>query len=328
MKSKIKFSMIIPVKEINQYIIENIPKLLNLNYPKNKYEIIIYPDKDNGKLSTKDKRLRIIPTSHISPGRKRDLALKHAKGEFIVFIDDDAYPEKNYLKLAEQTLTSNPNIKVLTGPNLTPPESNIWQKVSGGIFANFFATGPARFRYKKTKKQFVDDAPSCNLFIEKKLFKKLGGFDSKFWPGEDTKLCNDVLEAGEKILYIPDLFVYHHRRNSPFGHLKQVWSYSVHRGYFAKTIKGNSSKFKYFLPTFAILFGSLFLLFSLLFTSIFYLFIGLICIYSLLVIVDSYHLKDLKVILLTYIGVILTTITYGIGLMVGLTRKNLKSKLR
>jgi GT2 family glycosyltransferase len=80
--------------------------------------------------------------------------------------------------------------------------------------------------------------------------EQLGGFDTTFWPGEDTKLCLEITrKLGLKILYAPDAVVFHHRRPLFGGHLKQVRSYAMHRGYFVKRFPETSLRPSYFLPT-------------------------------------------------------------------------------
>ena len=88
-----KVSIIIPIKEVNNYVEEAIPYLLDLDYKD--YEIIILPDKESDK---KFEKTRIITTGEIGPSEKRDIGAKKAKGELLAFIDDDAYPKKDWLK--------------------------------------------------------------------------------------------------------------------------------------------------------------------------------------------------------------------------------------
>jgi hypothetical protein len=52
-----------------------------------------------------------------------------------------------------------------------------------------------------------------------------------------------------KILYAPEVLVYHHRRPLFRPHLRQVRSYALHRGYFAKRFPETSLRLSYFLPT-------------------------------------------------------------------------------
>jgi GT2 family glycosyltransferase len=96
----------------------------------------------------------------------------------------------------------------------------------------------------------IDDWPSVNFSIRKSVFMELGGFDSKFWPGEDTKLCFDLIKKyPQSIIYDPGLIVYHHRRPVLGQHLKQVGGYGLHRGFFAKKYPQTSFKLIYFLPS-------------------------------------------------------------------------------
>jgi hypothetical protein len=108
------------------------------------------------------------------------------------------------------------------------------------------------------EKRLVDDWPSVNLSIRKEAFATLGGFDCEFWPGEDTKLCLDIIQKLEgKILYDPELIVYHHRREGLWRHMKQVSGYGLHRGFFAKKYPETSLRWKYFVPSSFFLFVSI-----------------------------------------------------------------------
>lgn len=243
------FSVIIPVQKINNYILETCGRLKSL---KNKnFEVIIFPDEIEVDDKIKEKELcaRIIPTGKVSPAVKRDLAIKHANGEFLAFIDDDAYPNENWLNVAEKYL-QNDNVSAVGGPQLTPADDSFWQKVSGAMFLSPLS-GSAIIRFWPGKKvQEVDDWPTVNFIIKKSDFERIGGFDSAYWPGEDTKLCLDIIsKLNKKILYIPDLTVYHHRRSGFAKHLKQTGNYGLHRGYFAKVFPKTSRRLMYFIPS-------------------------------------------------------------------------------
>jgi GT2 family glycosyltransferase len=80
--------------------------------------------------------------------------------------------------------------------------------------------------------------------------RAIGGFNTTFWPGEDTKFCDDIVtKTGKRIVYAPDVLVYHHRRTLFRQHLKQVANYALHRGYFVKRYPRTSLKPAYFVPS-------------------------------------------------------------------------------
>ncbi len=242
-----KVSIIIPVKQINSYVKEAIPIILKLNWPD--FEIIILTDKKERSLWPKT---RVIATGKVGPAKKRDLGALCAKGEILAFLDDDAYPKKDWLKKAIPHF-KNEKIGAVGGPAITPKSDYFLQKVSGAIFESYLGGGGARDRYLSIgKTREIDDWPTVNLLVRKQAFEKIGGFDTAFWPGEDTKLCLDLINAGYKIIYEPQAIVYHHRRSDLLNHFKQIGNYGLHRGYFAKKYPQTSLKLWYFIPTFFI----------------------------------------------------------------------------
>ncbi|MDD5669973.1 MAG: glycosyltransferase, partial [Candidatus Omnitrophica bacterium] len=179
-------SIIIAVKTWQKNLEECVNKCLELNYPD--FEIIILPDAPV-KRSFKDSRIKIIPTGEVSPPLKRDIGIENASGEILAFLDDDAYPVKDWLVYAAESF-SDPAIAAVGGPGVTPHEDSITQKASGLIYSSFLMSGTYGYRYIPFKRTIeVDDFPSCNLLVRKSVVKEAGGFKSNYWPGEDTVLC-------------------------------------------------------------------------------------------------------------------------------------------
>ncbi len=245
----IEASIIIPVKEINDYIRDEIIPALKRQTFKN-FELIIIPDRHGG-LVRFPSFVRIFPSwPKIGPAFKKDLGVKKAKGEIVVFLDDDAYPEKDWLEKAIPYFKRD-EVTAVCGPGATPANDPVLAKVSGWMWSSLLGSGGAgTYRCWPGKKREVDDYPAFNLFVRKKDFESVGGFDSKFWPGEDTKLCHDlVYKLGKKIIYDPKILVYHHRRKIFKPHLKQIGRYGFQRGYFVRILPKTSKRIGYFMPT-------------------------------------------------------------------------------
>jgi len=329
----IKHSFIIPVKKINDYIREAIPQILKIS--RDDFEIIIYPDQ-----STKEEwqKTRQIATGKAGPAMKRNLAIRDAQGEILIFLDDDAYPfskddDHNFLDILDQDFQDR-DILAVGGPAITPAQDSFWQKVSGAVFLSRFAGGCVERYAPVGAKKLVDDWPSVNFAVRKNIFHKIKGFDEKYWPGEDTKFCLDLFKkTGKKILYDPELIVCHHRRENLIGHLKQVGSYGLHRGFFAKKFPENSCKLKYFMPSLFflfVIFGFCLSFFSVLMLKL-YLFGWLIYILALIKVffdIRKYE-KNTLVVLNALWYTFLTHLVYGMKFLWGLVAvKQLKSKLR
>lgn len=204
-----------------------------------------------------------------SPAQKRDFGAKKASGSILAFIDSDAYPDKNWLEKAVQHLKTD-NLAAVCGPGLTPPSDSFLQKISGLIWSTKIGAGPYTYRCRQEKSRFVDDYPSFNFIIKKSIFDQINGFNTRFWPGEDTKLCHDlVYKLNKKILYHQDILVYHHRRPIFIPHLQQISRYGFQRGRFVTLFPKTSQRLNYFLPLLLPLIFPLYFL-ALIITAVFY----------------------------------------------------------
>ena len=96
-------SIIIAVKTWQKNLEECVKACQGLSY--SDIEIIILPDLLNkdcllhrDSSFSQDQRIKIIPTGPVTPPQKRDIAINHARGEIVGFIDDDAYPVRDWAK--------------------------------------------------------------------------------------------------------------------------------------------------------------------------------------------------------------------------------------
>ncbi len=284
-------SIIIPCKTKNDLCSELLPALKNQSF--NNFEILIITDK-------------VYPAD---PARKRNWGANKAKGDTLAFIDSDAYPEINWLKNALKQLKPK-NITAVCGPNLTPPQNNLYQKTSGLVWSSWLGAGGAGvYRNHISKSRFVTDFPSSNLIVKKADFNQVKGFDTTVWPGEDTKLCHDlVYKLSKKILYHPSIQVFHHRRPILIPHLKQISRFGFHRGLFVKILPKTSLKPGYLVPSLfliGIFIGPLVSLPTYLFT---------LKLYLLLLITTAIYNKSLLLILTIF----LTHLIYGLFFLKGL----------
>ena len=250
-------SVIIPVRTLTYYLLfENLPQM-NLQTFRN-FEVIVLPNEHSTYDLTLMKTypwLRIIPTGSITrPAQKRDIGVKNAKGKIIAFIDDDAYPDSNWLAVAAKLFKKN-KFLVLCGPGVLPANTNLWERIFDEVLISFLGSGKYSYRFAPQKKRYVIDYPSMNFFIYKKIFDKIGGFNSNYWPGEDSKLCNDIIEKEKgKIFYHPDVLVFHHRRRDLIGFVKQHGQYGFHRGAFFSHGDRNSRELSYLAPLVLVLY--------------------------------------------------------------------------
>ncbi|MCK4649233.1 glycosyltransferase [bacterium] len=316
-----KISIIIPIKEANENLKECLKYCCGLDYPD--YEIIVLPDKME-RLSYS--QVKVISTGTIGPSEKRDIGIKHAQGEILAFLDDDAFPNKDWLKKAMKNFEEK-DVVAVGGPAVTPASDNLRQKASGLVYSSLLASGSFTYRYIPRRKRQVDDYPSCNFLVRKSTIEKLGGFSSKFWPGEDTKLCLHITKnLGKKIIYDPEVLIYHHRRPLYRGHLRQVANYALHRGYFSKRFPETSRKISYFIPSLFVLGLFIGWLLGFIYPLFFKIYLGVISLYLVSVLFTGFKHRNLKLAFLISSGIVATNIGYGIFFLKGLFCRRLKEE--
>lgn len=152
-----------------------------------------------------------------SAGKARNIGIKNAKNDNIIFIDDDVILPPNFLENYRKYLTININVDAIAGrvsssendinPYL-PKEFN--DKNVGFLFR------PMNYEFKLENA----DLGSCNMFIKKEVFNKLKGFDEKMKRLEDSDLSCRFQKAGFKSIYLPEIWLVH--KATPTGASRHI----------------------------------------------------------------------------------------------------------
>lgn len=171
---------------------------------------------------------------------------------------------------------------------------------------------------------FVVDYPAYNLIVRKDVLQKVGGYGTHFYGGEDTFLCLKLIKGGHRILYDPEVVVYHHRRALFHPYLKQISNIGMHRGYFAKRFPETSRTLNYFIPSIlsvGFLLGAILSFYNL---TIAYFYISFLLLFILLGVASVIRNTTLKDALIASVGIILTHLAYGLFFIKGLLVYELK----
>ena len=248
-----RVSVVVVAPGLNDYGRRCLGRLIEVLEAGEPLEVIFVPDREE-LLDELDDRIQVVASgSGVTTGRKRQLGLQLARGEYVALVDDDAYPHASWLRIALAVLDADESIAAVAGPTLTPPDDTELELLGGRVYASPLVSGPARWRYEMVSSRDVDDAPSVNLIVRRSEAEAVG-FDSEDRWGEDTLFCEGLLRRGGRIRYDPSVVVYHSRRPLWRPHLRQLYRWSRHRGAYARTVGGNSLRPAYFAPSALLLF--------------------------------------------------------------------------
>jgi GT2 family glycosyltransferase len=159
----------------------------------------------------------VIVTRNRGLSHARNTGLRAATGEIVAYLDDDAYPDPQWLSnLAHAFRTSHH--AAIGGPNIPPP--------GNGIVADCIATAPGGPVHVLVSDCEAEHIPGCNMAFRKADLEAIGGFDPQFRvAGDDVDVCWRLRDSGRTIGFCPAAMVWHHRRGSVRTYWKQQRGY-------------------------------------------------------------------------------------------------------
>ncbi len=312
-----KVNIIIPAIKIDDELLKCLNEINKINYSNFFVTIVLDHNEENWLPKLKYKIHKLI-VGKINMSKKRNMAAKKFKSKYIAFIDSDAYPNKNWLKLATKYLKQNKG-EIVGGPSLPFSDQNYSEKICYLSKRSLFVTGYLNFRKYKAKSRLCDWLESCNLIMEKKTFLKYKGMDENRYTGEDKEFFERARKKNSnlKVYYSPDLYVYHRERRF-FGFLLQRSCFGMD---FLNLIKYNVGLKGYqpLLPLSAFLFVLLvFLSNTIFYTKIIILAIFLLIINFAIFVETKSYIKSLKDLFFTILTINLANLSFALGSVIAL----------
>jgi GT2 family glycosyltransferase len=153
------------------------------------------------------------PLEHLHdlrPGKCRiqNVAIRHAKGDIIVCLDDDLVAAPNYLDEVERFFTEHPEFAAMKGRIL--PAEDPAAKV--GVDAAVWLDLPIVDHGEEVIE--VRGVLGANMAFRAAALSRVGLFDERLGPGaagheEETEMSARLVRAGFRIGYAPRALVYH-----------------------------------------------------------------------------------------------------------------------
>jgi GT2 family glycosyltransferase len=210
-------SIVIPVYNKAHLTRQCVERLLALATPSCPFEIIVVDDGSRdatpAMLARFGDKIRVVThATNQAFARTCNDGAAVARGEYLVFLNNDTIPYAGWLETLVQYAEARPHVG-LVGNKLLYPNGTIQHagvaicqdRMPRHLYVGFPADHPAV--NKARRMQAVTGA--CNL-IPRKVFEKAGGFDTAFINCyEDIDLCLRLNEMGYEVHYCPESVLIH-----------------------------------------------------------------------------------------------------------------------
>jgi len=244
MSEKPFVSIIIPVKNFERTIEKTFEYLLNVDYPRDRWEWVIADGGSNDKtieiIKNWQKKYPFIKLVEVpncpSPGFARNKALEAVKGDFLFFTDADCAPCSEWINEMLKHFARDAQISTVGGEVYTlkvDPNNlveawcqhfrfNMVAPRYGFIPEGYYPDFPRQLRPSDIGGHRAYFFGTCNVAYRKKVLDDTG---VKFWDrptGEDMNLSYEFRSRGYKFYFAPKAKVDHMHR-ADLKVLRKVW---------------------------------------------------------------------------------------------------------
>lgn len=234
-----KFSLIVPTKNEENVIGRCLNGILNIDYPKDKMEVIIVDGNSSdetynvcSEFTAQYPTLFKLLKESQSKGKPAalNLAMPHVTGEIVGVFDADSLPEKTSLRKAASHFADKAVMAVQGRTTSLNEKSNALTRV---IAMEEKAWFQALMSGREKMQLFVPLTGSCQ-FVRRSVLQELGGWDENSLT-EDVELALRLVEKKHLIKYAPDVYSGQETPNSLGNLIKQRIRW--YRGYMETAIK-------------------------------------------------------------------------------------------
>jgi len=324
-------SVIIVCYNEEENIASCLESVVSQNYPHENLDVLVIDGDSNDntieiaqEFERKYKFIRVIIEPKKGTAAARNTGIIQTPYELIVFLDADCKAPTDWLQILvtayQEAKKEDPMIAVVGGPGFTPDNvTSFATAIKIGLNTYLGSGGRVSGKYYSTPR-YVCDLPSLNIICEKKLFHQLGFFNESLKrEGEDAEFSFRTLQAGYKLFYHPDPFVFHKYRPTPFSWWTNMIRYGRARATLLAWYPSMLINVIYILPVLLVI--ALLSSFLALKHSLFLL--PLLYFPMVLLISSIAGMKDQRLLLIPeiFLSIIITHIAYGLGMLLGFWRQ-------
>lgn len=199
-------SIIIPTRNRYNYIVDLVGDLKKQTV--SEIEIIVV-DQSDVKREISD--VIYIPTDTLGPCKSRNIGAKKASGDILVFLDDDARVEPDFIEELTRLIVEN-TFQAVAGANCDS-QGDYLLDVGESFKRNEYNFIKSLTKNPNSPKSGITlSFPGCCCAVTKEVFLEIGGFDERFDPtgaGEDREMAIKLFTHGYGIWYNAKARLFH-----------------------------------------------------------------------------------------------------------------------
>ena len=318
-------SALLVTRNEEKFIERALSSLLEQDYPKEKYEIIIIDgcstdktvDIIKGIIQNREVKVKILNNSKKILATGWNIGIQNASGDYVVRIDAHAEVPPDFIYTNVKTIQAVKDAVCVGGKLITKSSDN--NNIINNVLASRFGVGNSSFR-TANKAQYTDTA--VYGLYKKEIFYQVGFFDEKLERNQDIELHSRIRKNGGKFYFNPEITSVYYARNT----LSKMMKQAVGNGKWNMILlkKGCSAlSFRHFIPFFFVLFIILSLILGFIFNPIFlYLLCAVLALHlSFGLVASLLKTRNIKSIILMPFYFLLLHLSYGTGFILGAFKK-------
>ena len=216
------FSVIIPTYNRSSQLTTCLSALSKQNYAQSSWEVIIVNDGGNALEEVINRfdnslKIKLINQTNQGPASARNRGAIESQADFLVFIDDDCFLDRNWLQQLVKQCQEHPQ-SMIGGQTSNALPKNLYSTASQMIVAVAYQY----YNFCPNKAQFF---ASNNMVVPRLQFLELGGFHPDFRTSEDRELCDRWLNNGYQMIYAQNIELYHAHKLNFLSYWQQHFNY-------------------------------------------------------------------------------------------------------
>lgn len=224
--STIKVSVILPTYNRKRELEKCLNSFLCQDAPLSDFEIIVIDDgstDDTEQLFTSSNGWQPLQLVYYKQTRNgvssaRNAGIKIAKGKILAFIDSDCLANKDWIKNIMFYHEKFPDIAAIHGRTEAYSNNDYTAITEQKIIDRYLDY----LILSNGEHKFINTLYTCNCSVKTGIFTRLKcSFSKEMFTGQDVDLARQILQKGEKIIYIDDIVAKHKNRTNFFSYMRR-----------------------------------------------------------------------------------------------------------